>query len=202
MIKALVDALLALGPFGLFVLSALDGMGLPIPGGVDALVVFLAMKKHSPPVLAITATIASIAGNYVLFRIARKGGEVYLHKHTLSRGGAHFRKWFQHYGLLTVFIASLVPLPVMPMKIFVVCSGALGVRTVPFLLTFVGGRVPRYFGLAYLGAEMGTNALVYLRQHAIQLFIFAALLFALLFALVKIADYRRARRLAAGPARL
>lgn len=192
--KKLLAILLAWGPTGLFALAVLDGAGLTIPGGVDALIIYLASRAPRSVVLYALLTVAgSTIGNFILFMIARKGGEAYLHRHTLSRGGALFRRWFQHYGLLAVFIAALVPLPVMPMKIFVLCSGALGVPPHAFIITFVGARIPRYFALAYLGASMGDNALLYLRQHVWQLVAFAAALLLVLFLIVKIHDYRRAR---------
>ena len=189
-----VATFVAWGPAGLLLLALLDGAGLTIPGGVDALIIYEASQTHhSPVLLAFVTTLGSTIGNFILFSLARKGGEAYLHRHTLSRGGAHFRRWFQHYGLLTVFIAALVPLPVMPMKIFVLCSGALGVNPAAFLVTFLGARIPRYLGLAYLGASMGDHAMVYLKTHVWQLVGFSVVLFAVLFLIVKIADYRRAR---------
>ena len=72
-------------------------------------------------------------GNLILFAIARKGGQIY-HRQTDSvRQCARASvDWFHHYGLLTVFIAALVPLPIMPMKIFVLCAGALGSSILAF----------------------------------------------------------------------
>src|SRR5690348_6607272 len=111
--KKLLAILIAWGPTGLFALALLDGAGLTIPGGVDALVVYLTSRSPDSLVLfSLLTVVGSTIGNFVLFMIARKGGEAYLHRHTLSRGGVLFRKWFQHYGLLAVFIAALVPLPV------------------------------------------------------------------------------------------
>jgi membrane protein YqaA with SNARE-associated domain len=189
-----VAALIALGPSGLFLLAFFEGAGLPVPGGVDALIVFLASRNPQSLVLLVAlAVVGSVLGNLILFALAKRGGEVYLHRHSLSRSGAHFRRWFQHYGLLTVFIAALVPLPIMPMKIFVVCSGALGVRRHAFIVTFVSARIPRYAMLAYLGASMGNDALLYLKQHVWQLVLFAAALFFVLYLVVKVADWRRAK---------
>ncbi len=45
-----------------------------------------------------------MAGNYILFAIARKGGRAYLDARTKAGRAAKFREWFQRYGLLTVFI--------------------------------------------------------------------------------------------------
>lgn len=192
--KKLLALLASWGPAGIFGIAILDGAGLTIPGGVDAILIFLASQKpETYLLLAGLSVIGSTLGNLFLFYLARKGGELYIEKHTVSRAGRKFRHWFHHYGLLTVFIAALVPLPIMPMKIFVVCSGALGTATRPFVVTFVSARVLRYTALAYLGASMGNNALLYIKAHVWHLVGLACGLFILLFLLVKIADYLRAR---------
>jgi membrane protein YqaA with SNARE-associated domain len=187
--KALLAKLIGLGPAGLFLLAILDGAGLTIPGGVDVLVVFLATKyPDSVLLLATFAVTGSLLGNLILFSIARKGGQLYIDKRTASGAGARFRKWFHHYGLLTVFIAALVPLPIMPMKIFVLCSGALGSSILAFSAVFFVARVLRYWGLAYLGSQMGDKAMLYLRQNVWYLVAFAVALFVVLYLLVKVFD--------------
>ena len=195
--KKLAATLMAWGPGGLFLFSFLDGAGLPMPGGVDVLIVFLSAQGFSMPLLVFLATLGSVLGNLILFWIAKRGGEIYLARHTESRSGARFRRWFHHYGLLTVFTAALVPLPVMPMKIFTLCSGALGSPVTQYVVVLAGARVARYTGLAALGQQMGTNALAYVRSHVPHLAAFALLLFAFLYLLVKIADKRRSSASAA-----
>jgi membrane protein YqaA with SNARE-associated domain len=195
--RKLVATLIAMGPTGLFTLAFLDGAGLPVPGGVDALLVFLASQDAgSAYSLALFAVVGSVLGNLVLFLLARKGGEMYLETRTTSGSAARFRRWFHHYGLLTVFIAALVPLPVMPMKIFVLCAGALESSIIAFLLVFSAARLMRYFGLAYLGSQLGTQALQYLREHVWYLVTFAVLLFLVLYLMIKMVDRIRGRAIA------
>jgi membrane protein YqaA with SNARE-associated domain len=188
-------ALISFGLPGLFFFAIIDGAGVPMPGGLDVLVVFLAIQRHhGVPLLTLTAVAGSLIGNAVLFSIARKGGELYLDKRTQSGAAARFRHWFHHYGLLTVFIAALVPLPIMPMKIFVLSAGALGSTFIGFLATLFIARLLRYFGLAWLGEQMGEEAIPYLRQHLWQLTAAAIVLFFILYLMVKIADRLRHRR--------
>ena len=187
--KALLASLVAIGPAGLFLFAILDGAGLPVPGGVDVLVIFLASKNPDNPYhLAAFAVAGSVIGNLILFSIARKGGRLYLDKRTASGGGARFRKWFHHYGLLTVFISALVPLPVMPMKVFVLCSGALGTGIAAFVAVFLLARVLRYCALAYLGSQMGDQAMLYLKHNVWNLAAFATGLFIVLYLAIKVAD--------------
>ena len=76
------------GPWGVLLLAVLDSGGIPIVGGVDALVVAVAAIDHSQAYWAAAAAIAgSVGGSLFLFFLARKGGEVYLHRHTLSSRG-------------------------------------------------------------------------------------------------------------------
>src|SRR4051794_30638188 len=164
--KKLVATLLAWGDWGLFVASVLDGAGVPVPGGVDVLLVYLATRQPGRfLLLALITIVASTCGNLFLFTLARRGGELLLEKRTTSPASKRFRRWFDEYGLLTVFVSALVPLPVMPMKIFVLCSGALGIKTINFVVVFVIARVIRYTGLAWMGRQMGDHALQYLRDH-------------------------------------
>jgi membrane protein YqaA with SNARE-associated domain len=191
--KGFLDTLIALGPTGLMLAALLDGAGLPIPGGVDVLIVFLATQRPDDAWwLAAVAVLGSVLGNLVLFLLARRGGELYLRKRSAGPRSQRFRRWFEKYGLLTVFISALVPLPIMPMKIFVLCAGALGSPPAAFLATFLSARIPRYFALAYLGLQMGTGSIQYLKDHVWHLTAIAVGLFVFLAMLVKLADRRRA----------
>ena len=192
--KELLASLVAWGAPGLMVAALLDGAGLPIPGGVDALIVFLASQRPADATwLAAVAVLGSVCGNFILFLLARRGGEKFLSKRVRSNRTIRFRGWFHRYGLLTVFVSALVPLPIMPMKIFVLCAGALGSRPWVFVTAFVGARIPRYLGLALLGRQLGSDALDYLRHHVLELTLFALGLFISLYLLVKVVDARRIR---------
>lgn len=191
--KRLIANLISWGPAGMFLAALLDGAGVPVPGGVDVLLVFLSTQTPDQVYwLAFLSVAGSAAGNLFLFLIARKGGQVFLEKRARSKRAQRLRHWFDRYGLLTVFISALVPLPVMPMKIFVISAGALGSSPGAFLITLLGGRIPRYLGLALLGRAMGNNAIQYVRDHALHLALFALGLFLFLMMLIKIADRRRA----------
>jgi membrane protein YqaA with SNARE-associated domain len=116
------------GPPGLLLLAVLDSAGIPIVGGVDVLLVAIATNEPENAYLAALAAVAgSLGGSLILFFIARKGGDVLLMRHVTSRTGARLHAWFERYGLVTVFIPAMSPLP-LPMKIPVFCAGALQTR--------------------------------------------------------------------------
>ena len=186
--KQFVDTLVGWGPLGILLLSALDSAGIPIPAAVDALLILLAVKSPQTAFFSAgLAVIGSITGSMFLFYVSRKGGEAYLKKHTLSENAEKFHIWFQTYGLVTVFIPALLPIP-MPMKLFVISSGALGVKPLPFFLVLLAARVPRYFGLAYLGMRLGEGASAYLRGHGWNLAGFSVALLAALLLLMRVVE--------------
>lgn len=162
-----VAALLTWGPYGLLLLSILDSIGLPVVGGVDGLLIAVATDKPSQAYLAAACAIAgSLAGSLILFGIARKGGEVLLTKHISGRMGARLHTWFQRYGLITVFIPAISPLP-LPMKIPVFCAGALNVRIAYFVFVILTARVIRYLALAYLARHYGHSSVQFLLRHGV-----------------------------------
>jgi membrane protein YqaA with SNARE-associated domain len=196
-VKGFLNGLLALGPAGVFLFAILDGAGVPTPGGLDALLIFLSAEKPEAAYLMAALTlVGSLIGCFILFYIARRGGELYLAKYTASGRGARFKTWFRHYGLLTVFIPALVPIP-MPLKVFVICAGALGISPWAYLRVLLAARIPRYFALAYLGSQLGTQSWRWLTAHALHFAAFAVVLFVFLYLLVKYVDYRRGQRLIA-----
>lgn len=183
--------LLSWGPVGAFVLAILDSSGIPILEGVDALIVVMAARDpHTGYVGAACAVVGSVIGNLVLFYVGRKGGEAFLDRRTQSKWPKRFRHWFHHYGGLAVFIPEFFPAP-LPVKVFVLSAGALGMNRTHFILIVFAARVLRYFGLAYLGSQLGTAPLHYVRTHAWQLVGVSAAMFLALYAAVLVKDYLR-----------
>jgi membrane protein DedA with SNARE-associated domain len=186
--------LISWGPWGALLLAVLDSAGIPVVEGVDLLLVAMATQNvHTAYLSAALAVVGSLAGSTILFYVGRKGGEEFLDRRTQSPWAKRFRRWFHHYGGLTVFIPTLVPAP-LPTKIFVLSAGALDMRLAHFVLLIVAARIPRYFGLVYLASEMSTNPLAYLKQHRFILLGAAVALFAVLYILVKLMDRARERR--------
>lgn len=192
--KSISQILLAWGLPGTLLIGLIDGAGLPNPSGPDiALILYASQRPENAFLAAALAVIGSLAGSAILFLLARKGGEMFLEKHTKSARGRRWRRWFQHYGLITVFIPALIPIP-MPLKIAVVCAGALGISLRSFLLVLAVARIPRYMAIAYLGKKLGEESFVYLKQHSWDFALIALGLLVFAFLLVKASGYMRARR--------
>jgi membrane protein YqaA with SNARE-associated domain len=194
-VKRLHEILLSWGPLGLFVLAVVESAGIPNPGGTDALLLVLTIADPSIAMLCAALAVAgSLIGSLVFYEITSRGGERLLAKYTSSGRGARFRGWFVRYGLATVFIAGLLPIPIMPFKVFAACAGAMQVGRWRFMLVLAAARVPRYFALAYLGAQLGENSTVWLRGHLWQMGGFAVALFLVLFALIRWSDRTQTAR--------
>jgi membrane protein YqaA with SNARE-associated domain len=139
----------------------------------------------------VLATLGSLLGSVVFYQIVRKGGEKFLDRYTTSGRGARFRSWFLRYGLVTVFISALLPIPILPLKVFAACACAMGVSRTRFLLVMAAARVPRYAALAYLGAQLGENSADWIKSHTWQMGVLAAALFVALYWLVRWSDRTR-----------
>ncbi len=165
-LKALLAAVASWGLPGLFLVALLDSAGVPLTTGVDALLIALsAVKPEAAPLAVVLATTGSAVGCLFLFYLARKGGKNYLDRQTRTGKARMLREWFQQYGLITVFISVLSPIP-LPTKMFVLSAGALGASPLWFLVSVVAGRIPRYIGLAWLGSQLGAHSTDWLKAHA------------------------------------
>jgi membrane protein YqaA with SNARE-associated domain len=159
------------------VVAFLDSSGIPLPAGVDALLIAIAVAE---PRMAWTsagvASAASLLGFVALYWLARRGGELYLEKHIHSGRGRRMQLWFQRYGLGTVFVPAVSPLP-LPTKVFVICAGAFRVSLPQFVLAVLVARLLRYFSLAYLGVRMGADSHGWIKAHALPVTLSAMALF-------------------------
>lgn len=148
--KEFLEQIVSWGPLGVFLLSAFDSAGIPLPSMVDALIVAVVLHSPTLGMLTLAAAIAgSLVGNVALFTIARKGGQSYLDRLTTGRRGKRFRRWFDEYGLITVFIPAVSVIP-MPLKAFVACSAVLGVPLARFLSVITIARLIRYGFVTWL----------------------------------------------------
>ena len=198
--KAFLALLVSWGPLGVFALSLVESLGIPNPGGTDALLLFVAIKRPSAAALcAALATAGSLVGSAVFYEIMRTGGDKFLLRYTLSGRGKRFRAWAHRYGMVTVFISALLPLFFLPLKVFAACSCAMGVSRTRFMLVMAAARIPRYAGLAYLGAQLGENSTAWIKGHTLHMSLVAAALFGALYMLLKWNDRVRDYNEVVGP---
>src|SRR5580704_11405759 len=113
-----------LGAFGLIPLGVLDASVVPLPGSMDVLTIVLAAKQPDWWIYyALMATAGSVLGNYLTYRLARKGGKETLERRLSRKSMDKVTKHFERWGFGAIAIPALLP-PPMPMIPFVLAAGA------------------------------------------------------------------------------
>ena len=70
------EILKALGPWGVLIVSIVESLGIPNPGGTDWLLVGMAIARPDDAALcAAMAVIGSLIGTAAFFDVMRRGGE-------------------------------------------------------------------------------------------------------------------------------
>ncbi|HET9362350.1 MAG TPA: VTT domain-containing protein [Vicinamibacterales bacterium] len=169
--RAFIDALyafaLAIGGPGLFVVTFLDSSFVPLPQINDLLVVLMVIGHKSWVVYyAVMATAGSVAGCYVIYYLADKGGAAFVRKRLkpghLERG----LKAYQRYGVLALVVPALLPPPA-PFKLFVLAAGLAGVRPLQFVTALTIARGVRFLTVGILAVYFGDAALELMREHGV-----------------------------------
>lgn len=144
-----------LGGLGFIPLGLLDSSVIPIPGSVDVLTIVLS-ARHEPLwyYYAIMATVGSVLGGYVTYRVARKGGAQAMERRFSPGRIAKVNELFQRWGFGAIAIPAMLP-PPMPMVPFVCAAGATQYSAGKFLAALALGRMVRYTALALLAAHYG-----------------------------------------------
>jgi membrane protein YqaA with SNARE-associated domain len=156
---------ITLGGPGLILLGLLDSSVIPIPGSMDAMTIVLsAHQRPWWPYYAVMATVGSVVGAYVTYRISRKQGDKALHNRVSARNAKWVTETFEKWGFGAIALPALLP-PPMPMVPFVIAAGALQYSTRKFLLAMTLGRIVRYCILAYLGAVYGRKIFAVVLAH-------------------------------------
>jgi membrane protein YqaA with SNARE-associated domain len=154
-----------LGGLGFIPLGLLDSSVIPLPGSMDILTIFLsARRKDLWFYYAVMATIGSVLGGYVTYRLAREGGKETLARRFPPRKLEKVYATFERLGLGAIAIPALLPPPV-PMVPFLLAAGALRYPVRKFLLAFTLGRFARYVLLAFLAERYGRHILDLITQH-------------------------------------
>ena len=154
-----------MGGVGLFVIALLDSSFLSFPQVNDLLIIVLSTTYPARmPYYAAMTTAGSLVGCFLLYAVARRGGESLLRKRLKGRYVDRALDLYQRYGLLAVVVPALLPPPV-PFKVFVLLAGAAAVAPWRFGLAVIIGRGIRYFGQGYLAVLYGDEAAGFMTAH-------------------------------------
>jgi membrane protein YqaA with SNARE-associated domain len=149
--------LVSLGPFGLLAIAFLDSVLVPMPGGVDAVLLLLAASRPSWMLIYVaSATIGSTIGCVVLYHISLKAGHRALARFSETKQ-KRVKELIDRYDVLSVLVASILP-PPFPFKLFVVSAGVFRLNLLRFTIAIAVGRTFRYLLEGYLAARYGEHA--------------------------------------------
>ena len=162
-IASIYSFALTLGGFGLFGVAFLDSSFISLPQINDLLVVLLVTQnKARMPYYALMATLGSIAGCYVIYDLAERGGERFLRKRVKASRIDRTLALYQKHGVLALMVPALLPPPA-PFKLFVLMAGVAGVRPLKFVVAIGVARGARYLALGFLAIRYGDAALELMR---------------------------------------
>jgi membrane protein YqaA with SNARE-associated domain len=159
---------LSIGGLGLFFVAFIDASVLSLPEVNDVLIVY--MVTRSPAFLlyyAAMATAGSIAGSLVIYYVGRKGGEAILRRKFTPGQVDRVQARFRRFGMAAVAVPAMLPPPV-PLKLFVLAAGALGMPPGRFAAAMGIGRGVRYIIEGVLAYYYGAVAFDYIRNHGAQ----------------------------------
>lgn len=156
----------ALGGLGFIPLGLLDNSVIPLPGSMDILTIFLSARRQQLWLYyASMATIGSVIGGVVTYRLARKGGKETLMRrfpeHKLKKAYDIFSRW----GFGAIALPALLP-PPLPMVPFLLAAGTMQYPLKKFVFALTLGRMVRYSLLAFLAARYGRQILAFIAQHS------------------------------------
>jgi len=149
--------LVSFGPFGLLAIAFLDSLFIPMPGGVDAVLLLLAASRPSWVLIYVAAaTIGSTVGCVGLYKISERAGHRALNRFS-EKKQKRVKDLIDRYDVLSVLVASLLP-PPFPFKLFVVSAGVFRLNLIRFTIAIAAGRTFRYLLEGYLAARYGEHA--------------------------------------------
>ena len=162
-IKWVYGLALSFGGPGLFAVAFLDSSFISLPQINDLLVVLMVVENKAwMPYYAAMATFGSVAGCYVLYLIAERGGEAFLAKRLKAGHTERALALYRKRGVLALMVPAILPPPA-PFKLFVLMAGVAEVRPLQFVIAIAVARGLRYLVLGALAVRYGDAALELMR---------------------------------------
>ena len=174
-LQGLLEWLKAFGPLGLFGISLVDSAGIPLPGGPDAVMIWLSANTPAlMPLYALAATAGSAIGCTLLYLVARRAGVAALKRVTPGRRD-RIENLLGRYDLIAVMVPAVLP-PPFPFKPFVLCAGVFRLKTWRFITAIFIGRSVRFLIEGWLAIRFGEDAGRIIRQHGWKVLVAVAVL--------------------------
>ena len=183
-----VAAAAFLGPWGVFLIALADSAFIPMPQGVDALLLAQAIATPANAYWAAgLGALGSVIGSVALYFLAKRAGQAMLRKRISEHGILRLSDLVGRWGAAALIPVTMVPLP-LPMKPVVLAAGIFQMPLGWFCLAVGFSRVVRYFGVVFLGIRYGDRAMELAADHLYLVLAACALLVALFVAIHRLSN--------------
>jgi undecaprenyl-diphosphatase len=163
-LNSLKAALVGLGAFGVFGIALLDAGFVPLPGGLDVVVMTL---SHTNPAMApfyvLAAVLGATLGCLIPYWVGLKTGAAALRKFNPERR-RRVERWVVRYDFWAMLLCAAAP-PGFPFKIFLVTAGVFRMNIPRFLIGIAIGRSVRFILEGWLAVRYGEQAMDIFKQH-------------------------------------
>jgi membrane protein DedA with SNARE-associated domain len=161
------------GLFAGFGIAFIDGMGLPLPGIVDAVVIGYSVgHPRLAWICVLLTTVGSTLGCLVLYGIGYKGGQAFVEKKMSRRQFDRAHAFFERNRFLALMVPAMMP-PPFPLKVFIFTAALFEVEVKHFLPTVFFGRLVRFSVFTFLAVKYGSRIAAGFGAH-VRLILFAA----------------------------
>jgi membrane protein YqaA with SNARE-associated domain len=159
----ILPAIVKLGFWGAFAISAVDASTIPVP--MDAIIgVWVWNDKAHCWLYVLLASAGSAIGGLLPYGIGRAGGELFLLKRVNRERFEQMRDRFARQEFWAMAIPSMLPPPT-PWKAFAFAAGVFEMRVTLYMLAVFVGRILRWGALTALVLELGPDAVKIVAHH-------------------------------------
>jgi membrane protein YqaA with SNARE-associated domain len=142
-----------LGPWGVFVVAALDGAAFGLP--MDVVVAGYVAQNHSRFLLyVLMAAAGSAIGSLAIYAIGYAGGEELLRKRVSAARFEKLHAAFEKHPFWSLMFPAMLPPPT-PFKLFALTAAVSEMQFSHFLLAIFAGRFVRFLALSILTLVFG-----------------------------------------------
>lgn len=159
--QVVIDLIAIWGYPAILIGMALESANIPIPSelifGFAGYLVFLGKLDFNSAVIA--GVVGGLLGSILSYLAGYYGGPGFVLKYgryifLSEKNVISAQKWFDQYGLITVFVARLLPV----IRTFIsLPAGFAKVNFVQFIIYTILGSVPWTIALIYIGMLLGEN---------------------------------------------
>jgi membrane protein YqaA with SNARE-associated domain len=164
-LASFLDYVRRFGPLAFFAVGLVDQSIIPLPGSMDALLIFfVASKPDLWWYYVLMATAGSTVGAYVTYRISMKEGKEALEKRIGKKRADKAYHIFDRWGFWSVFIGTILP-PPFPIVPFIASAGVMQYPRHLFLLSYSSGRMVRFTIVAWITKIYGKSLFSFFSQY-------------------------------------